>query len=400
MEYNYPCFERDYKNKKMRRKFKHIFGAIKGALVVLFVFLMFPFARIFLWHKRIWIVSEHGYEARDNGYSFFKYMRKAHPEINCYYAIDFNSSDYPKIKELGNAIKFGSFRHFAYWCAARYIISSKTQGFCPNYYLTLLRKKIHLWGKYVFLQHGITKDDQKFLYKKPSKIDLFICGAKPEYDDIKAHYGYKDNEVAYTGFARFDDYFDLTKNNEILVMPTWRRYAENVDFKQTEYYKIWSAFIKSDELNDVLKKNNVLLNFYLHPQFKQHIDLFKTDCSNIKIIPFDSSDFQQMIRQSKMFITDFSSLAFDFGYMELPVIYYQYDEEDYFKGHYIRGYFDYRRDGFGPVVSSFDSVLGNIKKYISTDFKVEDNYLRNKNIFFPVWDKENSRRIFEAIKNL
>ena len=384
----------------MKRAIKHIFGGLKGAIIVAFAFLLFPFARLFLWHKKIWIVSEFGYEARDNGYSFFKYMRKEHPEVNCYYAIAFNSSDYLKIKELGNAIKFGSIKHLLYWCAARYIISSKTQGFCPNYYLTLLRKKMHLWGKYVFLQHGITKDDQKFLYKKPSKIDLFICGAKPEYDDIKSHYGYKENEVAYTGFARFDDYFDLKKKNEILVMPTWRRYAENVKFEETNYYLTWNRFIKSNELNDILVKNNAIINFYLHPQFKQFINLFETDCSNIKIIPFDNSDFQQMIRESKMFITDFSSLAFDFGYMQSPVIYYQYDEKEYFEGHYIKGYFDYRRDGFGPVVTTFDEFLESFSKCLSNNFTVKKQFKENKERFFPTYDNKNSERIYDAISKL
>lgn len=378
----------------MKSKIKHLLGGIKGAFIVIFAFLLFPFARLFLWHKKIWIVSEHGYEARDNGYSFFKYMRIEHPEANCYYAIDFKSSDYPKIKELGNAIRFGSFKHFAYWCAARYIISSKTQGFCPSYYLTLLRKKIQLWGKYVFLQHGITKDDQKFLYKKPSKIDLFICGAKPEYEDIKAHYGYKDNEVAYTGFARFDDYFGLKPKNQILVMPTWRRYAENVKFEDTEYFKTWYAFINSEELNAVLKNSGVTLYFYLHPQFKQYSHLFKTDCSNVIVIPFENSDLQFLIRESKMFITDFSSLAFDFGYMKRPVIYYQYDEDEYFKGHYIKGYFDYRRDGFGPVLSTFSEVIKQTKNIVDNKFEVGDKYLKNQKLFFPVWDNKNSERIY------
>lgn len=384
----------------MKRKIRHILGGIKGTIVVFLSFLLFPFARLFLWHKKIWIVSEHGYEARDNGYSFFKYMRREHPDVNCFYAINFKSSDYQKVKELGNTIKFGSFKHFAYWCAARYIISSKTQGFCPSYYLTLLRKKMHLWGKYVFLQHGITKDDQKFLYKKPSKIDLFICGAKPEYDDIKAHYGYKENEVAYTGFARFDDYFNLNPENQILVMPTWRRYAENTKFDDTEYFKTWYAFINSKELNSILKDSGVILYFYMHPQFKQFSHLFKTDCSNINIVSFDSGDLQKLIRESKMYVTDFSSLAFDFGYMNRPVIYYQYDEEEYFKGHYIKGYFDYRRDGFGPVVDTFDELIMNIKQYLSNNFKVEDCYLKNKERYFPTCDKQNSKRIFTAINKI
>lgn len=383
--------------KKTRNMFRHLIGGVKGFLICFATFFILPFARLFLWSKKIWIVSEFGYEARDNGYSFFKYMRKEHPEVNCYYAIDFNSSDYPKIKELGNAIKFGSFKHFAYWCAARYIISSKTQGFCPNYYLTLLRKKMHLWGKYVFLQHGITKDDQKFLYKKPSKIDLFICGAKPEYDDIKAHYGYKENEVAYAGFARFDDYFGLTPKNQILVMPTWRRYAENVKFEDTEYFKTWYSFINSEELNTILKNSGVTLYFYMHPQFKQYSHLFKTNCSNIKVIPFENSDLQVLIRESQLFITDFSSLAFDFGYMKRPVIYYQYDEEEYFKGHYIKGYFDYRRDGFGPVLVGFNDVLEQIRIIINNKFKIEEKYLKNQKMFFPVWDNKNSERIYNRL---
>ena len=383
----------------MKKIVKHIWGGIKGSCVVAFAFLVFPFARLFLWHKKIWLVSEHGYEARDNGYSFFKYMRREHLEVNCYYAINFDSSDYPKIKELGNAIKFGSFRHLIYWCAARYIISSKTQGFCPSYYLTLLRKKMHLWGKYIFLQHGITKDDQKFLYKKPSKIDLFICGAKPEYEDIKAHYGYKDNEVAYTGFSRFDDYFDLKTKKQILVMPTWRRYAENVKFEDTDYYKTWSNFINSEEINNVLISSGYTLYFYLHPQFKQYSELFKTNQSNIVVLPFEKCDLQVLIRESKIFITDFSSLAFDFGYMSRPVIYYQYDEEEYFKGHYIKGYFDYRRDGFGPVCNTYADIYKTLCYLLENNADIDTKYQNNKKIFFPLYDNKNSERIFEAIKN-
>ena len=381
----------------MKKIIRHLFGGVKGMLIVIFAFLLFPFARLFLWHKKIWIVSEHGYEARDNGYSFFKFMRREHPEVNCYYAIDFRSSDYPKIKELEKTIDFGSFKHFAYWCAARYVVSSKTQGFCPSYYLTLLRKKIHLWGKYVFLQHGITKDNQTFLYKKPSKIDLFICGAKPEYDDIKAHYGYKESEVAYTGFARFDDYFGLNPKNQILVMPTWRRYAEGVKFEDTDYFTTWYSFINSDELNTVLKDSGLVLYFYLHPQFKQYSHLFKTNCSNVKVIPFDNGDLQILIRESKMFITDFSSLAFDFGYMKRPVIYYQYDEEAYFKGHYIKGYFDYRRDGFGPVCSTIIDLLENLNSVIKSNMYVDTQFQKNIKIFFPLCDKNNSERIYNAI---
>ena len=384
----------------MKMRIKHIVGGIKGAVIVLLTFLLFPFARLLLWHKKIWLVSEFGYEARDNGYVFFKYVRSSHPEVNCFFTIDFKSSDYQKVKLLGNVIKFGSFKHFAYFCAARYIISSKTNGFCPSYYLTLLRKKIHLWGKYIFLQHGITKDDQKFLYKKPSKIDLFICGAKPEFDDVKMHYGYNANEVLYTGFSRFDEYHNLVSKNQIFVMPTWRRYAENVNFKDTDYFKTWHSFINSMELNNLLAEKRMILFFYLHPHFKDYVEFFKTNCSKIKVVPFDNSDIRALIKESKLFITDFSSLAFDFGYMKKPVIYFQYDEEDYFKRHYIKGYFDYRRDGFGPVCNNFNSLLKCLMNYMENNCSIEEQYLDKIDRFFPLNDDKNSERIFNSISKL
>lgn len=381
------------------KRLKHIFGGIKGCLIVAFTFLIFPFARLFLWHRKIWIVSEHGYEARDNGYSFFKHMRLNHKEVNCYYAIKKHSSDYEKLVPLGNIINFGSLRHFFYFCAAHYIISSKTQGFCPSYYLTLLRKKIHLWGKYIFLQHGITKDDQKFLYKKEAKIDLFICGAKPEFEDIKAHYGYKEQEIAYTGFPRFDSYFNLAPKKQILIMPTWRRYTNVKDFKETDFFKKWYELINSIELNSLLKKYGFSLYFYMHPQFKDYISMFDTKCSNIIISPFNSSDLQMLIRESSLFITDFSSLAFDFGYMQRNVIYYQFDKEEYFKKHYIKGYFDYDRDGFGPVVEKISDVIKFLYKIFENKLNVDKKYNANSERFFPIRDSNNCQRIFELLIN-
>lgn len=384
----------------MKKTIKHFIGGLKGAIIMLFTFLLFPFARLFLWNKKIWIVTEFGYEARDNGYIFFKYMRENHKEDNCYYAISFDSPDYEKVKVLGNVIRFGSFKHFAYYCAARYLISSKTQGFCPSYYLTLLRKKIHLWGKYVFLQHGITKDDQKFLYKKKAKIDLFICGAKPEYDDISSRYGYKEGEVVYTGFARFDTYHNIETKNQILIMPTWRRNVEGKVFKETEYFKAWNSLINSSELNELLKKNDLIAYFYMHPHFKDCIGYFDETCSNIKIAPFDKVDMQLLVRESKMLITDFSSLAFDFGYMKKPVIYYQFDEKEYFDTHYVKGYFDYRRDGFGQVCNLFSQVVDSIAYIIKNNFDISKEVSTNIERFYQLYDTDNSLRIFSSIISL
>lgn len=382
----------------MKRIVRHIFGGIKGAITVLLTFLLFPFARLFLWHKKIWIVSERENECRDNGYVFFKHMREKHKDINCYYALKKTSPDYKKVKSLGNIIEFGSFKHFAYYCAAKYLICSTTQGFCPSYYLTLLRKKIHLWGTYVFLQHGITKDNQTFLYRKAAKLDLFICGAKPEFDDIVKNYGYRDNQVVYTGFARFDLYHNLSPKNKIIVMPTWRRTIINVVFEETDYFKIWNTFLQDTHLIRLLEKNDTYLYFYIHPSLQKYSSLFVSHCPNIIIADFYHYDIQSLLMESKLMVTDFSSVAFDFGYMKRPVIYFQYDEKEFFQKHYIKGYFDYRRDGFGPVCADMNLLIGEIEASLNGHFEI-GKYRLNSNKFFPLQDEANSERIYEAIVN-
>ena len=385
----------------MKRFARRLINGIKFLGVVIFTFMIFPFARLFLYHTKIWIISENRRDARDNGYVLFRHIRLAHKDTNCYYAIDFDSVDYDKVKVLGNVIKFGSFKHFVFFCAARYIISSKTEGFCPSYYLILLRKRFHLFGRYVFLQHGIIKDDLIHFYKKVAKFDLFICGAKPEYEDIKLRYGYKDKEVRYTGLARFDNYHSIQKvNKQILIMPTWRRGLDRVNIKNSDYFKSWQALLNSKEFEKILIDSNSTAIFYIHPQFQEYSCLFKSDSNKVIITDYHKSDLQELIKESAMLITDFSSVFFDFGYLRRPVIYYQFDENTFFKTHYTKGYFDYRKDGFGPVCNTLDYTLNNLQQIVSKNYASAEAYLSNSKRFFPLWDANNSERIFLSIMDI
>ena len=53
-----------------------------------------------------------------------------------------------------------------------------------------------------------------------------------------------------------------------------------------------------------------------------------------------------------------SSVAFDFAYLGKPVIYAQFDKEEFYEKHdYKAGYFNYERDGFGEVVYDLESTV-------------------------------------------
>lgn len=81
-----------------------------------------------------------------------------------------------------------------------------------------------------------------------------------------------------TGLARWDELVDKSKDyNEVLIMPTWRNWldeAENSTFLHSDYYKNYSKLLESKRLNKYLKIITLLVNFYIHPKFKDYIGNF------------------------------------------------------------------------------------------------------------------------------
>ena len=57
-------------------------------------------------------------------------------------------------------------------------------------------------------------------------------------------------------------------------------------------------------------------------------------------------------------VTDYSSMAFNAAYLGRPVVYFQFDAESFFSGANASrpGYFDYARDGFGPVATTVEAA--------------------------------------------
>jgi len=363
-------------------------------------------------HRNIWLVCERKSDARDNGYWFFKYMREQHPEIETIYAIDEKSPDYQKVASLGTIIQFGSLTHWIYYWAAKKNISSQKEG-KPNAALCMLLEVfLGFRQNRVYLKHGITKDYQQWVFKNISRFNLIICGAKREYDYMLANFGYNEKEFALTGLSRFDNLLTPHEvKRQILVMPTQRewlrvissdtlKFEGSYEFTDSEYFKTWSSFVHSKDLSELLDKHNIDLIFYLHASMQKYADRFKADNNHIKIGYAKDYDVQQLLMESAMLITDYSSIYFDFAYMQKPLIYYQFDYEKYRKGQYQQGYFSYQEDGFGKVVMNEKELMDKIGSILVHDLKDEDLYLERSKSFFVFHDNNNCERIFQAIQNM
>lgn len=365
---------------------------------------IFPFAVLLSLRNDIFLISERGFDARDNGFHFFKYLRTNFPNLKVFYVIDKKSVDFKKVNVFGNIIGYRSVYHYLYFIAAKYKISTHIMGYSPNWkFYNKYQKFLKFPGKRIFLQHGIIKDDLTGLYYEKTHLDLFICGALPEYNYILSNFHYPNNIVRYTGLARFDNLNRYKTDNYILVMPTWRVYLQTQTkkgFLDSEYYKNWNSLLNNLELHEILLRNEMKLIFYPHIEMQKFIDNFSTKYENFAIVGFENSEVQELLKNAKMLITDYSSVFFDFAYMKKPIIFYQFDEKTFFRNHYSRGYFNYRNSNFGDVVTTEIELLVSVKEVIKKNFVLDDSVFSAVSSFFSIHDNNNCERIFKEILEL
>ena len=99
-------------------------------------------------------------------------------------------------------------------------------------------------------------------------------------------------------------------------------------------------------------------------------------------------------------ITDYSSVAFDFAYLHKPIVYTQFDVEQFFSKHYLKGYFDYVRDGFGEVEYDLDSTVDRIIEYMGNGCLLKDEYRKRIDTFFAFHDRQCCERVFAKIAEI
>lgn len=355
-------------------------------------------------NRDIWLIGERKDEAKDNGYHLFKYIRSNHPEQKIYYIIEKKSNDVKKIEQYKNIIYYDSFKHYLYYVMSTKLICAHQSSTVPSSPVCwkLLDYKLFKKKK-IYIKHGIIKEKIKSHMYENTKFDMIVCGAKPEYDFVKSELGYPVESVKYLGLCRFDNLHNFNVKNQILVMPTWRAWfgstwgkEDDDDFLESDYFKNYQALITNKKLEKYLEENDTELIFYPHYEMQRYLKYFETDSKKIIIADSKKYDVQQLLKESKLLITDYSSVAFDFAYMKKPIIYYQFDKEEYDSKHYAKGYFEYERDGFGPVLKEIDEVVDEIYK----SNKNENLYCEKIDSFFKLRDDNNCYRHFNEIKKI
>lgn len=374
------------------------------------------FQNLFGNKKEIWLLSDRITVANDNAEHMFKYIAsQKNNNIKAYFVISKDSPDFKRMKKFGDVIDYDSFKYKLYFLLCSKLISSHADEFVINAFGNKKKYVKDLYKyKFVFLQHGITKEDISGWLNKYSKdIKLFVTAGKEEYKSILNYdFFYNEDVVKLTGFPRYDNLLSESsgQNKTILIIPTWRKYLAgpldekkqrtySSQFKESEYFKFYNSLINDPKLLKVMEKYNYKGKFCLHPAISIQIDDFQ-DNEWIKL-ERKPVDYQEEFKKNSMMVTDYSSVFFDFAYLKKPIIYNHFDEQEFYQSHlYQEGYFSYERDGFGPVYYDYESTLNGIINLIEKGCIMEDKYIKRVSNFYYKFDTDNRKRVYEEILNL
>lgn len=376
----------------------------------------------FIPHKRItkinkytnsWIFIDRDIQADDNAEHLYRYI-KNNTNKKIFFILRQSSHDWERLKNEGfHLIPFGSDEHKKALMYSKNIISSHIDLYIYNFFKNNFYKDKNI----IFLQHGITKDDlSRWLNGK--QINLFLTATTDEYKSIvkdNSRYKFTNKEVFLGGFPRHDNLLALTKKHKshknILIMPTWRNYLsgektygskmnKNAHFMESDYAKSWKSILNNSYLKYLTDKYNYNIIFFPHNNIQYYLNNFYLS-SHIKIRTHKDTNIQKLFVESSLLITDYSSVAFEMAFLKKPILYYQFDKEDFFKEHtYQAGYFDYEKNGFGPIVYTEKAFFIELEKILQRDCKLQSPYMERINSTFNFQDNNNCKRVYNAICRL
>ena len=197
------------------------------------------------------------------------------------------------------------------------------------------------------------------------------------------------------GLPRYDNLDKGNEKNQIVIMPTWRRSMREMtesEIKKSTYLKKWNSLLNNEKLLEYAQKNNYKIIFKPHINVNEIIHLFDLD----NVIFDDELSYQNVFNESKLLITDFSSVAFDFAYMKKPVLYYQWENDD-FHFDLTESYFDYEEMGFGEKTNDENELIHLIKKHIDDDCQMKEKFKQRVDDFYRFTDKNNCKRVYDYI---
>lgn len=186
---------------------------------------------------------------------------------------------------------------------------------------------------------------------------------------------FRTNHVLTCGYPRTD--YLVSDEIENLLLPQEQKEADMVIAFREEHVNAIIVYymptfrdseIKFFEVMDlkkfqcILGDNHILFCVKLHPKSKlkkEFADISNQGFGNILVVDADSDPYV-LLKNTDILITDYSSVYFDFLLLDRPIIFFDYDREEYIMQS-RELYFDYDKMTPGEKVEDMDGLIQAIK---------------------------------------
>lgn len=369
-------------------------------------------------YRDAWVLMDRIHDAGDSGEVLFRWLRTHRAEINAWFVVEQDTPDWRRLRrEFGRrVVAHGSMRWRALMANCSNLLSSHADApiMRPPEIVEFTRPT---W-RFTFLQHGVIKDDlSSWLGSKD--IDVFVTSTPQERDSIAGDdtsYPFTTKEVQLTGLPRFDRLqeiaarFPADARDLVLVTPTWRQWlVHNLDVGSqrrelgqkvldSDFVHQWMELVASPDLAEACRRHGVTLGFLPHPNLQALLPQLDLP-DHVLALSYDDGDVQELFARTRVLVTDYSSIAFNAAYLGTPVVYFQFDEDLVLTGGHVgrRGYFDYRRDGFGPVTETAAGSVAAIAAALDHGPEPAAPYGERIASTFPQRDGRCCERVVEAV---
>lgn len=312
-----------------------------------------------------------------------------------------------KVSSINQSFPITSFKHKwrTYKDMARSNVILLDNYFSPVNILNFNNQTlIQLWhASGAFKTFGFTRFGRpggpKLDSKNHRKYDMAIVSSSAVIDCYSEAYGVSSDKILPLGIPRTDiffdnDYIDSTKENFykkypqlkdkkiILFGPTFR--GTN---RRNGYYPI-KKFDPVKIYNDLNQEYAIVIkrHFFINDKFK-----IPKEYSGY-ILDLDvNEDINDLLFVTDILITDYSSTAFEASLLDIPMIFYAFDLDDYISNRSF--YFEYKSFVPGKITYSQDELINSIKNNDFEDYKIKDF----KNKFFEEVDGKSTERIVNYV---
>ena len=256
---------------------------------------------------------------------------------NIYYIIN---EDNIKLKDINekykkNILYKGTLKHIAYFFKCKKFIGTEALGHAMQLRVAnkLVVDKIKSKNnKYVFLQHGVMymvslSSDLRTGFKKlDMDLHKIVVSSEEEANHFVELGGFNKEDLYICGLPKFDTAVKYDNADKIVIMPTWRRWEANeasINYENTKYYKMIKRIVEA--IPEKLHDKVIILP---HPLMLKEI---KNNKEYKKYIPKNEFTYDDILKECKLLITDYSSIAYDAYFRGSNVIFYWEEKEECMK---------------------------------------------------------------------